>query len=59
MELKELKHDFINNSLRIEILCKLIIESLRQDKELENEYIDDLENFLNNHISLLKHLKRL
>lgn len=46
MDLKQLRHDFINNSLRIEVLTKLIADQLLADTEIDKQYVDDLETFL-------------
>ena len=53
----ELKHDFINNSLRLEVLSKLICEDLNKDITPQNQHINDLEDFLNVGINLLIEIK--
>lgn len=53
----ETKHDFINNSLRLEVLSKLICEDLNKDLTPQNQHINDLEDFLNVSINLLKEIK--
>ncbi len=50
------KHDFINNSLRIEVLNKLIGEKLENNLEPENEHVEDLKQFLADHLEYLKKL---
>lgn len=47
MNFKQLKHDFINNSLRLEVLAKLISEQLHENEPVNEQYIQDLEKFLN------------
>lgn len=57
MDLKQLRHDFINNSLRIEVLTKLIVEQLQDYGSVEKQYKDDLEKFLKlmqDHLSEIK-----
>lgn len=53
----ELKHDFINNSLRLEVLSKIVCEDLSQNKTPQKQHIDDLEDFLNVGLNLLKEIK--
>ena len=53
MELKEVRHDFINNSLRIEILNKMIWEDLEKDSTPNPEYVKDLTKFLKEHLNYL------
>lgn len=50
----QLKHDFINNGLRIEVLNKLISESLEKSEQPPKEQVDDLLSFLEQHIIFLK-----
>lgn len=51
------KHDFINNSLRLEVLTKLICKDLDQNTKPNDQFIEDLEKFLNIELNLLKDLK--
>ena len=53
----DFKHDFINNSLRLEVLTKLICEDLNKDKIPQQQYINDLEDFLNIEINLIQDLR--
>lgn len=53
----QIKHDFINNSLRIEVINKLICESLEKNENINEEYIEDLNKFIKLHIDLIKHFK--
>lgn len=48
------RHDFINNGLRIEVLNKLIIDSLEGNKGVPQELITDLTSFLEQQIMLSK-----
>ncbi len=52
-----LKHDFINNSLRIEVISRLVCESLNKNEKLNDQHINDLEDFLQKEINLLKEIK--
>ena len=47
------RHDFINNALRVEVLNKLITESLEKEENPEVEYLLDLKKFLSQHQELL------
>jgi hypothetical protein len=49
----QLKHDFINNGLRIEVLNKLISESLEKSEPPLREQVDDLLAFLQKQIEYL------
>ena len=51
------KHDFINNSLRLEILSKLITESITKDEIPKKQFMDDFEKFLNIELNLLEDIK--
>jgi hypothetical protein len=51
------KHDFINNSLRLEVLTKLICKDLDQNTKPSDQFLEDLEKFLNIELNLLKDLK--
>ena len=53
MNIKAVRHDFINNSLRIETLNKMICEELEKDQQPLEEYVEDLKKFLADHIELL------
>ena len=48
------RHDFINNALRLEILNKLICESLDKKEVPEKEHLQDLESFLKDHLELIQ-----
>lgn len=52
----ELKHDFINNSLRLEVLMRLVCEDLTNKKTPHKQYVDDLEDFLKAELNLLKEI---
>lgn len=53
----KIRHDFINNGLRLELLHNMIIESLEKKTEINPEYLDDLENFLKEQVELTKEIK--
>lgn len=53
----QLRHDFINNSLRIEVLSKLICQDLEQNKIPNQQYANDFEKFLKEEIELLAKVK--
>lgn len=59
MDPSKVKHDFINNGLRIEILNKLISEALEQKAEIQENYLNDLSQFLKKHIELLKEIEKI
>jgi hypothetical protein len=40
------KHDFINNSLRLEVLMKLVCKDLDQKINPSEKYLNDLGKFL-------------
>lgn len=53
----QLRHDFINNSLRIEVLSKIICQNLEANTSPEIKHLEDFESFLNQEIELLLKLK--
>ena len=53
----QLRHDFINNSLRLEVLTKMICRDLEANSIPNQQYIEDLDKFLNVELNLLKDLK--
>ena len=53
MNIDEVRHDFINNALRIETLNKLICEKLEKNEQPLTEYVEDLKKFLTDHIQML------
>jgi hypothetical protein len=53
----QLKHDFINNSLRIEVLSKIICEDLSKNKNPNPTQLNDMEDFLLKEINLIKEIK--
>ena len=57
-DLQQLKHDFVNNSLRLEILSRIIAEQLQQDSAIDAGQLNDLEKFLIEMQSLVKVLKQ-
>jgi hypothetical protein len=54
----QLRHDFINNSLRIEVLSKLICQSLESDSTPDKKYLEDFDKFLKEEITLLGKVKK-
>lgn len=56
MDQDKLKHDFINNSIRIEILQKLINESLEENQIINEQYKLDLSKFYLEQVKYLKDL---
>jgi hypothetical protein len=57
MDSSKLKHDFINNGLRLELINKLISEAIDSKNTVEEEMVDDFIIFLNDHIEMMKKLK--
>jgi hypothetical protein len=53
---EKFKHDFINNSLRIEIINKVLCESLENNQLQNQEHIFDLKFFLKDHLDFLEQL---
>ena len=49
-------HDFLNNGIRIEILTKLLAESIEKSKAFEPEQLQDLSSALETHKSLVQKL---
>ena len=47
------RHDFINNSLRLEILNKLLCDQLEKREDLDAEMLKDLKPTLEKHLELL------
>jgi hypothetical protein len=55
-ETSKLKHDFINNGLRIEVVNRLISEALEKNDEIDPNLVIDLDKFL---LLQLKYTKQL
>ena len=53
----QLRHDFINNSLRLEVLSKLISEDLNKNETPNSTHINDMEDFLKKELNLLIEIK--
>lgn len=51
------RHDFINNSLRLEILNKLLCEQLEKKEQLDPEMLKDLRPTLEKHLEILERLQ--
>jgi hypothetical protein len=54
----QLRHDFINNSLRLEVLMKMISKDLQSNQMPNQQYIEDLDKFLNAELNMLKDLRQ-
>lgn len=54
MTLIDNRHDFINNSLRIEILNKLVCQELEKNQAPNQEHVEDLKKFLEDHLKYLE-----
>lgn len=52
----KLKHDFINNGIRIEVINRLISEALEKEIFPEQTHIKDLSRYLKLQIELAKKL---
>jgi hypothetical protein len=52
-----IRHDFINNGLRIEVLNKLITEAIESNQKVNPEYLEDLHRFLQDHVELINQIK--
>lgn len=50
-------HNFLNNGIRIEILTKLISESIEKSNTIESEQVKDLASSLDLHQELVQKLK--
>jgi len=53
----KIRHDFINNSLRLEVLMRLVCDSLQKDEIPQKQYLDDLDQFLSIEKNLLSEIK--
>lgn len=53
-DFQQVKHDFINNSLRLEVLCRIIGEQLQNNSALDNQQLDDLQKYLGEMQELVK-----
>lgn len=51
-----LRHEFLNNCLRIEVLNRLIGEKLERNEEPDEEHKSDLKKFLEIQLLYLKEL---
>ena len=49
----QLKHDFTNNAIRIEVINKMITDKFEQKEAIDKEYLNDLKKFLQDHINYL------
>jgi len=56
MNQAQIKHDFINNCIRIEVIQKLLGQSLDENKEIDEKHRSDLIDFLKIQIELTKNL---
>jgi hypothetical protein len=53
----QIRHDFINNSLRLEVLSKLICEDLNKNDPPNATHLNDLEEFLKKSLNLIVEIK--
>lgn len=61
MELKQLKHDFQNNYLRLEVLLSIINDHLQSDQRIEMKYLEDFDQFLKlagDHLHLIMEMQK-
>lgn len=56
MDQAQVKHDFINNCIRIEVIQKLLGQSLDENKKIDEKHKLDLIEFLKAQIELTKKL---
>lgn len=49
----KLRHDFLNNCLRIEVLNRLLSETIEKNLNPQKEHMEDLYSFLNDHVVYL------
>jgi hypothetical protein len=54
----KLRHDFLNNCLRIEILNRLLSEAIEKNSVPQKEHVEDLAGFLNEHLNYLEKIKK-
>ena len=54
---KQLKHDFINNTMRLDIVGKLISEALNANEPIDKQLLSDYTDFLKAQINLFEDLK--
>ncbi|MBD67105.1 MAG: hypothetical protein CME62_18030 [Halobacteriovoraceae bacterium] len=52
-----LKHDFINNCLRLEVLHNLMCESVNQNHQIKEELLLDCEKYLNLQLEFIHKMK--
>ncbi len=57
-DFSKLRHDFINNSLRLEVLNKILVDKLEKEESWDSEEVKDLEQFLILQQDLVKQLKQ-
>jgi hypothetical protein len=53
----QIRHDFINNSLRLEVLSKLICEDLNKNQSPNTTHLNDIEEFLKKSLNLISEIK--
>ncbi len=52
------RHDFINNTLRLEILGKLVIESLEDKTEVDAQTLQDYLQFTKDQVTYLQNFSQ-
>lgn len=53
---KNQNHDFINNSMRLEIISQMICEQLEEQKKCEKKLLKDLKENLSKQIILINEI---
>lgn len=56
MDHAQIKHDFLNNCIRIEVIQKMLAQSLEDNKEIDEKHRSDLIDFLKMQIELTSKL---
>ena len=60
MEIKNaIRHELVNNMIRIDILNKLLIENIDKNQSINTEYQHDLLEALTEQIEIVKALKQI
>lgn len=49
-------HDFLNNGIRIEILTKLIADSIQKSESIDSEVKSDIQTALESHFNFIEKL---
>lgn len=54
---RQLRHDFINLALRIEIIHQILVEELEDSSELNLEKLGELENSLKDQLQIIEQIR--